>query len=91
MPRFRTANEPTTLTEAVRRILIRAHSNAQPFGAFMISGQLLFSNTKATRFEGLQQHWPDALVGAYTKEVNVANLIDDLNGYFPEESVNVAA
>lgn len=91
MPRFRKKKPATTLTEAVRRILTRAASGKKPFAVFMVAGRILISNTETERFFALERRWPEALVGTYTKEVNVEFLIRDLREYFADDQLKFDA
>lgn len=73
---------PTSLTDAVYRVLVRARTAVGAFGVFAINGQLVLSNATSVRFASLQEDYPEALLGTYGPDVTVADVLDDLRGHF---------
>lgn len=85
MPRFRRGSKkPMSLTEAVRRILMRAAVNPQPFAVFAIDGRLVVTDTTKDRFKTLKRRSPDDFIGTYAAGIKVADLLDDLCGRFSD-------
>ncbi|WAW10605.1 hypothetical protein NB640_02795 [Oxalobacter vibrioformis] len=80
---------PLTLTEVVRRILIRVYRQHQVFGVFIINDQLVMSGAAGKRFNSLSTRWPGCFIGAYDRSVSVVDLVDDLKGYFKDGALNV--
>lgn len=88
IPRHRKNTDHTTLTVAVRRILMRANANPRPFGVFVIDGRLFISDTHTERFAAMQRRWEDQLIGIYTRQITVTDLLSDLHEYFLDKDAS---
>jgi len=80
----RPVSAPTSLTEAVRRVLVRISASPQPFGVFDMEGSLVIYTVSGPRFSSLSTAAPDSLIGIYDRNVTITGLIDDLKCHFPE-------